>query len=90
MTEPLDPIDGRKWELGHDAAVEDAVEHREQGSERKADCKHGLHLDHRQVPVAVLELFFVLNCIRHSATFKLCFCQVFSWNALFQIVLSSM
>jgi len=40
VTYSLDPVDGCEGQLGDNSAVEDGVEHRQQGSEREPDCKH--------------------------------------------------
>lgn len=47
MREPLDPGDWHKRKLGHNPAIEDGVEHAQEGSESEAYSKHRLHLDQR-------------------------------------------
>ena len=59
MRESLDPGDGNEGKLGDDLAVEDVVEHGQERGEGESDGEHGLHLDHHEVAVRVLQSLLV-------------------------------
>lgn len=59
MGQALDVGEGDKRKFCHHPAVKYGVEHAHEGSKAKANCKHGLHSNHRQVPVVVLQLLLL-------------------------------
>ena len=51
VAEALHQGDGHEGQLGHDLALEDRVDHGEEGGEHEAHRHHRLHLDHHDVAV---------------------------------------
>jgi len=72
VAQALYPVDGGEGELGHHPAVEDGIEHGEEGGEGEAYGEHRLHLDHRQILISVLQFLLILmeNKISLSGTYE--------------------